>query len=216
MGCPVNPGKARVRRQPGVARHARPALAMAITWAVVSALSAGTGAGASKAAPLPPQTDAQALVAFEKRVAAYRALREKVEDRFPALPTEATAQQIEKARRELCRGIVAARADAQAGDLFAPEIRSYLRRQLARVLSGPDGAQLRKSLLDEDPMVLPLRVNGPYPDSLPLSTMPPTIVEALPKLPGPLEFRFVGDRLILFDADARLVLDWVDAALPKL
>ena len=211
----MNPGKTGVRRRPGMARHARPALAMVITWAVASALSAGSGAGASRAAPLSLQTDAQALAAFETRLAEYRALRQKVEDRFAALPIEATAGQIDKTRRDLCRGIVAARADAQLGDVFAPEIRRYLRRQLARVLSGPDGAQLRKSLLDEDPVMLPLRVNGLYPDSVPLSTMPPKVVEALPKLPEPLEFRFVGERLILFDSDARLVLDWVDAALPR-
>ncbi len=212
----MNPGKARVRRRPGVARYASPALAIAITWAVVSALSASGGAGALKAAPLSSQTDAQALVALDKRVTEYRALREKVEGRLPALPAEATAQQIEQTRRDLSRGIVAARADAQVGDVFAPEIRKCLRRQIARALSGPDGAQLRKSILDEAPMVSPIRVNGPYPDALPLSTMPPKVLEALPKLPEPLEFRFVGDRLVLFDSDARLVIDWVDAALPRL
>lgn len=100
--------------------------------------------------------------------------------------------------------------------MFAPEIRRYLRRQLARALSGPDGASLRKAILDDDPMVLPIRVNSPYPDSLPLSTMPPKILEVLPKLPSPLEFRFVREQLILFDSDARLIVDWVDAALPRL
>ena len=211
----MNPGKARVRRRAGVARRATPALAMAITWAVVSALSAGSGAGASNAAPLSPQTDAQALAALEKRVTEYRALRGKIGDAFSALPAEATAQQVEQARRDVCRGIVDARAGAQVGDVFAPEIRWYLRRQLARALSGPDGDQIRKSILDDNPVLLPIRVNGPYPDSMPLSTMPPKVLEALPKLPEPLEFRFVGERLILLDADARLVVDWVDAALPR-
>jgi hypothetical protein len=212
----MNPGKAPVRRRPGVARHARPALAIAITWAAVSALSASGGAGASTAAPLSPQTNAKALVAFEKRVAEYRALREKVASRLPAIPTEATAQQVEQATRDLCSGIVAARAGAQVGDVFAPEIRRYLRRQIARALSGPDGAQLRTSILEDDPRVLPLRVNGLYPDASTLSMMPPRILEALPRLPEPLEFRFVGERLILLDSDVRLVLDWVDAALPRL
>ena len=211
----MNPGKARARRPAGVARRASPALVVAITWAVVSALSAGVLAGTSNAAPLSPQTDAQALAALEKRVTEYRALRGKVGDRLPALPTEATAQQVEQARRDVCRGIVDARAGAQVGDVFAPEIRWYLRRQLARALSGPDGDQIRKSILDDNPMLLPIRVNGPYPDSMPLSTMPPKVLEALPRLPEPLEFRFVGERLILLDSDARLVVDWVDAALPR-
>ena len=209
----MNPGLARVHRRPGGACHASPALVMALIWAAVTALAASGGAGAPGPAPLSPQTDAQALAAFENHVAEYCALREKVAFRLPA---EATAQQVEEARRELCRGIVAARADAQVGDVFAPEIRRYLRRQIARALSGPDGAQLRKSILDEAPIVLPIQVNGPYPDALPLSTMPPKVLEALPRLPEPLEFRFVGERLVLFDSDARLVIDWVDAALPRL
>ena len=178
----MNPGKARVRRRPGVARNASPALAMAITWAaVVRAVGeqrSGRFEGRSALAP-----DRRASVGCVRRSEWQNTARcaRRSEDRLPALPTEATAQQIEKARRDLCRGIVAARADAQVGDVFAPEIRRYLRRQLARALSGPDGAQLRKSILDDDPMVLPIRVNGPYPDSLPLSTMPPKVLEALPK-----------------------------------
>ena len=39
----------------------------------------------------------------------------------------------------------------------------------------------------------PVRINGPYPDAIPLSTMPPQMLSALPKLPEELEYRFVGD-----------------------
>jgi hypothetical protein len=44
--------------------------------------------------------------------------------------------------------------------------------------------------------------------------MPPQILAALPKLPEDLEYRFIGDRLILLDAHANLVVDYIDKALP--
>ena len=44
--------------------------------------------------------------------------------------------------------------------------------------------------------------------------MPPDLLAALPKLPEEFEFRFVGDRLILLDKHAHLVVDYVDNVLP--
>jgi hypothetical protein len=45
--------------------------------------------------------------------------------------------------------------------------------------------------------------------------MPPKVLEVLPKLPETLEYRFVGERLILFDNHAHLMVDYVDRALPR-
>ena len=87
----MNPEKAPGRRRPGAARNVTTVLAMAITVAAASALSAGSGAGASRTAALQPQTDAQALVEFETRVAEYRALREAVEISPPRAPDRSHA-----------------------------------------------------------------------------------------------------------------------------
>jgi len=43
-----------------------------------------------------------------------------------------------------------------------------------------------------------------------MSTMPPDVLAALPKLPENLEYRFVGNRLILLDVEAHLVVDFVE------
>ena len=51
--------------------------------------------------------------------------------------------------------------------------------------------------------------NAPYPDGAPLSTVPPDLLAKLPKLPKPLEYRFVGGHLILHDAEASLVVDFL-------
>jgi hypothetical protein len=211
----MNAGALHVRREGRVESRARRVLAVTLMCAIASVLPAAVRAGGPKGPSPLRQTDAQVLAAFEKRVADYCALLKKVEDSLPLLPTPGTAQEIDKVLQDLRRGIVAARAGAQAGDVFAPETRKYLRRVLARVFSGPDRARLRDSILRDNPVALQVRVNGPYPDSMPVSTMPPEVLEVLPTLPGPLEFRFVGRRLILYDRDARLVVDWVDRALPK-
>jgi hypothetical protein len=211
----MNSGTLHGRHEGRAKSGARRLLAVTILCAVAFALPAAARAGAPRCSSPPRQADAQVLAAFEKRVADYSALRKKVEDSLPVRPAQGTAQEIDKIAQDLRRGIVAARAGAQAGDVFAPETRRYLRRVLARAFSGPDRARLRELIFRDNPVALQVRVNGPYPDSMPLSTMPPEILEVLPKLPGPLEFRFVGRRLILYDRDARLVIDWVDRALPK-
>jgi hypothetical protein len=43
-----------------------------------------------------------------------------------------------------------------------------------------------------------------------MSTMPPDVLAALPKLPDDIQYRFVGNRLILFDVQSHLVVDFVD------
>jgi hypothetical protein len=114
----------------------------------------------------------------------------------------------------LTQGIVRARSRAKRGDIFTPDVEAFLRRLLVRQFAGPEGAEWRASILEENPIGTSVRINGPYPDEIPLSTMPPQVIEALPKLPQELEFRFIGDRLILFDHHADLMIDCVDRALP--
>jgi len=151
---------------------------------------------------------------FQKRAQDYVTLHKKIEGGITPLPNEATPEQIDRALTQLSQGIVKARATAKVGDIFQPAMQVWVRKTLERAFSGPDGKDLRASILDENPIGASVRVNGPYPDSIPLSTMPPKVIEALPRLPEELEFRFVGDRLILFDHHAHLIVDYVDRALP--
>jgi hypothetical protein len=69
--------------------------------------------------------------------------------------------------------------------------------------------------MDENPVGTKVGVNDRYPDSIPRSTMPPEVLQVLPKMPEELEYRFVGDNLIILDPHAHLVVDYVPAALPK-
>jgi hypothetical protein len=67
--------------------------------------------------------------------------------------------------------------------------------------------------MDENPGSLKVMINARYPDSVPLSTMPPQVLGGLPKLPEELEYRFLGDRLILMDVHSHTIVDVIDKAL---
>ena len=91
-----------------------------------------------------------------------------------------------------------------------------IRRLLDVVLRGPDGAGLRASIRDENAGSLSIAVNARYPDKVPLATMPTKVLEGLPKLPRELEYRFLGDRLLLIDVDSHLIVDLIDHAVRPL
>ena len=165
--------------------------------------------------PMRVNNDARIAAEFNKRVQAYVELHKKLEDSVPKLPKEATPEQIDQYERALARLIETARKNAKQGDIFTTETRAYFRRLLAAVFAGPDGKKLKASINDENPGPIQLRVNGRYPDTVPLSTMPPQVLAMLPRLPEELEFRFIGERMILLDKHAHIVVDYLDRALPR-
>ena len=60
-----------------------------------------------------------------------------------------------------------------------------------------------------------LVVNGRYPDTIPLSSMPPQILKVLPQLPQELEYRFIEPTLILLDVHAHIIVDYMTGAVPR-
>jgi len=152
------------------------------------------------------------------RLKQYVELHVKLEQTLPKLPKEATPQQIDKNQRALEKLVREARATAKPGDIFTPEARPVIKRLLATVFGGPDGKQLKASIMDENPVepaTIRLTVNARYPDIVPLTSVPPQVLQTLPKLTEDLEYRFVGDWLILLDTHAHVVADYIDDALPK-
>jgi hypothetical protein len=160
--------------------------------------------------------DAATIADFTKRVEAYAQLHRKIEDTLPKLPKEATPQQIDQHQRALQKLIQEQRADAKPGDLFTPGMQRIVRRLMRQVFRGEGGRQLKKEILEEysEEAVVPLKVNGRYPDAVPLSTVPPQVLKGLPKLPEEIEYRFLGDRLILLDPHAHLIADYMERVFP--
>jgi len=142
-------------------------------------------------------------------------LHQKLEATLPHLPKDATPEQIAQRERALAALVQSNRATAKRGDLFTPAMTAYLKRVLQRVFARPDGKKLRASIFDEYPGPVALKVNGQYPDAVPIASMPPEVLAALPKLPEEMEYRFVGAQFILFDSHSHTIPDFILDALPS-
>jgi hypothetical protein len=152
------------------------------------------------------------------RLKEYVDLHTKVERSMAKLPKDATPQQIDQYQRDLEARVREARATAQPGDIFTAEARPVIRRLLASVFAGPEGKQLKASIADESqaaPSAAKLTINSRYPDAVPLTSVPPQVLQTLPKLTEDLEYRFIGDSLILLDVHAHLIADYIENVLPK-
>jgi hypothetical protein len=189
-----------------------------ICRALAFVLCAAVSAGATLPSVMAQERvnpDAKLIAEFNTLVNDYVELHRKLESTLPRLPKDATTEQIRQHQRAMERLIASERSSAKQGDLFPQHIRAYFRRQLARALAGPEGQKIRDTIMDENPQNVRIRVNGRYPDALPLSNVPVRVLLVLPKLPEELEYRFLGDRRILFDNHAYLVVDYIDRALPR-
>ena len=189
--------------------------------AMIAALALGVAhAGDSPAAPVHRSdvqlsaSEHQAAEDFESRVRQYRTLQKKLLATLPKLPKRATPAQVDENQRALGALIKTERAGANRGELLTPEMQALVKRILAVVLGGADGKTIKASIMDENPGVPKLSVNDRYPDAIPLSTMPPPVLKALPKLEEDLEYRFIGERLVLMDAQAHIIVDFTGDVLP--
>ena len=140
--------------------------------------------------------DALTIADFKDRVYGYAALEKKLEATMKEPSPDSEPQAFIDHQRALAKLIQKARAGAQPGDLVRKPMRDVIRKLVAGVVRGPGGAEIRKTILDEDPGNLRLTVNSEYPDNAPFSTVPPQILQGLPQLPDVLEYRFIGKRLV--------------------
>ena len=164
------------------------------------------------------EEDARALSTMNDRIKAYLVIHDKLEKGLPALPDEATPKQIDRNQREFERRMRKERINAKEGDIFTPEAQPIIKRLLAKLFGGPEGKALKASIMDEnpvDPVQLKVMVNGRYPDTVPLTTIPPEVLQTLPKLTEDLEYRFIGDSIILLDVHAHVIADFMEDVLPR-
>jgi hypothetical protein len=164
-------------------------------------------------AQTPVNTDAQILAAFGERVKQYAALRDKVDGGAARQTQTDDPAKLDAQRKALAANIQKQRAGAKAGDIFTPDVQPLFKRLLKPALKGADGADNAKAIKEEKPVVA-LKVNAPYPQTQPLSMVPPDVLKQLPPLPKDIEYRFVQRHLILFDARATLIIDVLPNAIP--
>jgi hypothetical protein len=158
-----------------------------------------------------PSSEGPAFGDFSQRVEQYLKLRK-------ALPQQRTTKRQEEIvdrRHALAQAIRESRTGAKQGDIFTPGISEQFLRVIRITLQGANASNVRKTIRQGEPVAgLHLSVNGAYPEHLPLTTVPPTLLRRLPQLPERLAYRVVGHDFVLQDTEARLVIDFIPGALP--
>ena len=182
------------------------ALRAAVMFCATSVAIAQTGGGKGP-------SDAQTALDLQARVNTYLDLRKKIAGGAPKQGDSPTA--IASAQSELATKIRVARAGVKQGDIFTPRIADYVRRQLAKTLAGPHGHDIRASLQRAEPVNIQLQINQSYPGNVPLQSTPASLLLNLPELPKGLEYRLLGSELVLRDAGANIVVDYIPNALPS-
>ena len=84
--------------------------------------------------------------------------------------------------------------------IFTLPVAMVFRQLIAHAMAAPDGASMGGVTTTHRAMVM-----VPFPASE-LFDFPPRLAEALPALPLPLEYRLIGNDLVIRDADADLIV----------
>jgi hypothetical protein len=159
--------------------------------------------------------EARDFKTFTDRVQAYVKMQKNLEASLPTLkPTKDSAQIVEH-QHALAMKIADARRDARQGDIFTHDVTERFRKIIRKACHGPEGRLARRTIQQDTPFkVIALRVNDVYPEGIPLTTTPPSLLLKLPELPPELAYRFVGRDLTLKDTKAGLIVDLIPNAIP--
>lgn len=180
--------------------------------AIDTPAQAAQKAGQARTSTDPKVNPNAAIMAdFKSRVDKYAQVHKDLATGAAVQKTNASAEQVNKQQAALAAKIQGARAGAKQGDIFTPEVRPLFRRLLAPEMKGEEGRDAKAILKDDAPAPgsVPFRVNAKYPEGQPKPTMPANLLLNLPPLPEPLEYRVVGQHLLLLDTAADLIVDYI-------
>ncbi len=186
-------------------------LLMAVLLAAAAAF-AGQGTPSERS----QKKDAAGIQRFLDRVQDYVKLHKEVEATLPPLKSkEELPEMITAHQQALARKIRQARRHSKRHDIFTKSSHEAFRHAIRSTFQGPQATHVRATMQQEEPIKeIHLKVNEAYPDAVPHPTVPPTLLQKLPKLPDELEYRIVGRDLILLDVRANLVVDLLQEVLP--
>ena len=181
--------------------------------AAVIVLAGATTAGQS---PDLSTDDQRTLADFNRHVSEYVELHRRLEGPVPTIQVSSDPGEIRRAMAALARKIRAERVRARQGDFFTPAAAPVFRRLIAAGCGG-DLEGLYALTTEENPYLKTWRprVNESYPDTLPYSMIPPSVLCSLPALPEELQFRFWDRSLMLWDYHANLIVDVLPSAIPS-
>jgi hypothetical protein len=153
---------------------------------------------------------------FTDRAQRYVNLHKTLSSSLSSLKPTDQPEKITAHQQQLARKIREARPHARRGDIFSEEAREAFRHVVRAEFSGPHGHGARTTIRQGEPLkAVHLQVNQPYPDGVPFTTVPPTLLLKFPKLPDQVAYRIVARDLILLDVEANLVIDRIPDIFPE-
>jgi len=176
------------------------------------------GIVASSIAGVPQSAPDARFKDFSDRVATYVKLRKSAESGLPRLKKKTQdARKLDDRQEALVKKVRELRKGAKQGDVFTPAVSEAFAQMIKMEFAGPDGIQAEKTIRAGDALKgFKVYVNQIYPEALPFTTVPPTLLLKLPPLPADVGYRILGSDLLLVDSKSRLIIDYIPNALPAL
>lgn len=178
-----------------------------------SAPRADQGVAARQAASPDANPQAVALAEFQRRLQGYVDLRADLARRLKPLSPTADSAELAARQDTLAAAIKEVRKGAKPGDMIptrvAGQIRNVIDTDFRR--RNPDA---RRALFEEIPEGVRPAVNAAMPDTSALATVPPLLLNQLPRLPDNLQYRFMARHVVLLDGDTRVIIDFIRNVLP--
>ena len=161
-----------------------------------------------------PASNAQgaALAEFQARLQQYLELRTSLAGKLRPMAVTNEAGEITARQEALGAAMRTARKAAKPGDLIPAPVAELIAKTVAEDFKRRRAA-VDRAVLKEVPNATPV-INKVYPAPEELTTMPPLVLNKLPRLPDNLQYRYFGRSVVLFDGDLHIVVDYVPGVLP--
>lgn len=199
--------------EPVMSRYRRSAALWSVTG-LLFVVGAATP-GLQTQPPTPRAADASGRREFDAAVEQYVTMQRKLRDEVGDLVPNSTAQQINAASDRLATAIRRARPNARQGDFFNARVTQTIRGLVAAVIREADLHAFLAAIDDEPGLIEKPNVYLRFPAASQMATMPPSLLNVLPTLPEELEYRIVGEYLVLRDVRAAVILDYIPRAVPR-
>lgn len=160
-------------------------------------------------------TDAAAIRRFDAAIANYIALRTRLLNEVHAPKPESTSTGLNQASDALAAAIQRSRRNARPGDLFVAPAAIAIKKRIVDTIQRENLELVLSNIDDEERGAASPRIHMRFPAAAAMATMPPSLLAVLPNLPKELEYRIVGEYLILRDVEAALVVDVISSAVPR-
>ena len=186
-----------------------------LVFALLAAGVASGGAFAQGATGAVSADEKAAIAQFETAISDYMKLRQRLRSEITGPVPNSTAVELNRASDSLAAAIQRARSGAREGSIFRAPVAVMVKHRVEDVIRRDNLGPVLANIDDEQATVKTPSIHLRFPSAAQMATMPPSLLAALPQLPKELEYRIVGNYLVLRDVDAALILDYIPAAVPR-